>query len=78
MARQGPADVDAEDSDGRGGADADTGGDPAEPGEGAIAPLDGDASALRRTRLAETGHACTVRKHPDAHMKICQLKLRIC
>jgi hypothetical protein len=70
--------VDAEHPDGRNGADADAGGDPAETGEGDIAPLDRGPPALRRARLAESCHARTVRVDPDVHMKMGQLRPRIC
>jgi hypothetical protein len=70
--------VDAEDPDGRDGADTDAGGDPAETRECAIAALDRGPPALCGTRLADSCHSCTVRVDPDAHMKKWQFRLRIC
>jgi hypothetical protein len=69
--------VDAQDTDGRDGSDADAGGDPTETGERDIPALHRGPPALGRARLANSCHCCTVWADPDAHMKKWQFRLRI-
>jgi hypothetical protein len=71
-------DIDAQDPDGCDGADADADGDPTETSESDVAALDRGPAALGRAGLADSCHAGTVRVDPDAHMKECQFRLRIC